>query len=342
MLRLVGILVTVLFAIATAVLTWPAFFHVERVFPIAQLAALRGVLVVAFALVTIVFLLLAIARPLRGFALSMALVSAIGAIAGGVVLGVRGYGTESLPDATATSVRVMTWNTAGNAMGAAEIAETAVAMDVDIVALPETSEEVGEQVAVAMRDMGSPMWVHHVALRPDIADGPQAWVTTVLISPDLGDYSVIEASTDLTSNTEVVPSVVAMPVDGVGPTVVAVHAVSPQPEYMDQWVDDLQWIADQCAGGDVILAGDFNATLDNMAGLGVDGGDLGACVDAAASTGNGAVGTWPTDIPALLSTPIDHVMHSASWTATGSLVLTNLDDAGSDHRPLVVQLEPAG
>ena len=342
MLRLLGILVTVLFAIATAVLTWPGFFRLEQTFPIAQLAALRGLVVVALAIITILFLLIAFIRPMRGFALSMALVSAIGAISGGVVLGMRGYGTDALPAATDTSVRVMTWNTAGNAMGADEIAETAVAMGVDIVALPETADFVGEEVAVAMRDLGSPMWVHHVALRPDVEDGPQAWQTTLLISPELGDYSVIEASSDLTSNTEVVPSVVAMPVDGQGPIVVAVHAVSPQPEYMDEWADDLRWVSDQCVDGNVILAGDFNATIDHMASLGVDGADLGYCSDAAATTGNGAVGTWPTDIPALLSAPIDHVMHSASWKATGSLVLTNLDDAGSDHRPLVVQLEPAG
>ncbi|GAA4188886.1 endonuclease/exonuclease/phosphatase family protein [Microbacterium oryzae] len=342
MLRLLGILVTVLFAIATAIVTWPSFFRLEQTFPVAQLAALRGAVVVVLAVVTIFFLLLAVIRPMRGFALSMALVSAIGAISGGVVLGVRGYGTDSLPEATDTSVRVMTWNTEGNAMGADEIAQTAVAMGVDVVALPETAEYVGEEVAVAMRDLGSPMWVHHVALRPEVQDGPQAWETTVLISPELGDYSVIEASSDLTSNTEVVPSVVAMPVDGEGPIVVAVHAVSPQPEYMDAWAEDLRWVADQCAGGNVILAGDFNATIDHMASLGVDGGDLGACTDAASETGNGGVGTWPTGVPALLAAPIDHVMHSAAWTATGSLVLTNLDDAGSDHRPLVVQLEPAG
>ncbi|WOF24451.1 endonuclease/exonuclease/phosphatase family protein [Microbacterium betulae] len=342
MLRLLGILVTVAFAIATAILTWPGFFRLEQVFPVAQVAALRGVVVVAFAIVTVVFLLFAVIRPLRGFALSMALVSAIGAISGGVILGARGYGTGSLPDSTETSVRVMTWNTAGNAMGADEIAQTAVAMDVDIVALPETAASVGEDVAVAMRDLDRPMWVHHVALQPELQDGPQAWQTTLLISPDLGDYSVIEASSDLTSNTEVVPSVVAMPVDGEGPIVVAVHAVAPQPEYMSEWVDDLRWVADQCVDGNVILAGDFNATLDHMTSLGADGFDLGYCDDAAAATGNGAVGTWPTDLPALLSTPIDHVMHSAAWRATGSIVLTNLDGAGSDHRPLVVQLEPAG
>ncbi|GAB3268472.1 endonuclease/exonuclease/phosphatase family protein [Microbacterium lacusdiani] len=342
MLRLLGILVTVVFAIATAVLTWPSFFHLERTVPVAQIVSMRGVMVAGFAVLTLLFLLFALARPLRGFAMSMALVAAIGAIAGGVTLGMRGYG-DALPAETESSVRVMTWNTAGDATGAYQIAQTAVAMNADIIALPETAQSVGEDVAIEMRELGRPMWVHHVQYHEEIERGPQSWVTTILISPDLGDYAVIESSDDGTSNTQVLPSAVVMPVDGTGPTVVAVHAIAPRPSYMQLWQQDLQWIADQCpAGEDVIIAGDFNATVDHMTSLAADGYDLGYCRDAAAQTGNGGVGTWPTDVPALLATPIDHVMHSDSWRATGSIVLTNLDGAGSDHRPLVVQLEPAG
>lgn len=340
--RLIGILITVLFACATAVVTFPAFFHVEQVFPLTQIIALRGIVVVAFVALTVLFLLLAVARPVRGFALSMALVAALGSISSGVMLGARGYGEDTLPDETASSVRVMTWNTAGEATGAYRIAQTAVAMNADIVALPETTEAGGEQVAIEMRELGRPMWVHHVGYNATDSPTPYAWETTLLISPDLGDYSVIGSSEDGSSNTTTVPSAVAMPVDGNGPTVVAVHAVAPREQYMTQWSDDLQWVADQCAEGDVILAGDFNATLDHFGGLGVDGHDLGYCDDAASQSGNGGLGTWPTDIPALLGAPIDHVMHTDAWETTGSIVLTNLDDAGSDHRPIVVQLEPTG
>jgi endonuclease/exonuclease/phosphatase (EEP) superfamily protein YafD len=69
---------------------------------------------------------------------------------------------------------------------------------------------------------------------------------------------------------------------------------------------------------------------------------LGRCHDAAAETGNGGVGTWSTAVPALVGAPIDHVLVSPSWRATGSAVLKSLDASGSDHRPLVVQLEPSG
>nr|WP_203138114.1 endonuclease/exonuclease/phosphatase family protein [Microbacterium sp. JZ31] len=342
MLRLLGILVTVAFAIATALVSWPQFFRLEQTMPFAQIVSMRGVLVVAFAALTILFLLMALARPMRAFAMSMALVAGLGAIVGGVTLGMRGYG-DTLPPETESSIRVMTWNTAGDATGADQIAQSAVAMDADIIALPETAQSVGEDVAVEMRELGRPMWVHHVQYNKEIERGPQSWVTTILISPDLGDYAVIESSDDGSSNTALLPSAVVMPVDGTGPTVVAVHAIAPRPAYMDVWREDLRWIADQCPqDANVIIAGDFNATLDHMGSLAAGDGDLGYCHDAAASTGNGGVGTWPTDVPSLLSAPIDHVMHSDAWRATGSIVLTNLDGAGGDHRPLVVQLEPVG
>ncbi|MGW9345953.1 endonuclease/exonuclease/phosphatase family protein [Streptomyces albidoflavus] len=340
MLRLLGILVTVLCAITAAVLTWPGFFRVERFYPVAQIVSFRGLLTAAFAIALVAALLLAIARPLRGFALSLALVAGLATVANAAIIMVRGgEGAQTLPEKTETSVRVMTWNTAGPATAPETIAKIAVAMNADILALPETTIETGEKVAIAMRDLGHRMWAHH-------AEDPSAeWdagSTTLLISPDMGDYAVIESSRNGSSNTSTVPSAVAMPTSGDGPTVVVAHAVAPRPSYMRSWRDDLQWLADQCGDGNVIMAGDFNATVDHMSGLGLDGATLGHCTDAAVETGNGALGTWSVDIPPLLGAPIDHVMASEHWRATGSLVLRSLDESGSDHRPLIVQYEPAG
>ena len=334
--RSLGVLITVIFACAAAVLTWPQFFHLEQTIGIAHIVALRGVAVAAFAVLAVLFLLLAASRKARGFAVSMALVCVLAAVCGGVALGLRGYGSDVLPDKTADSVRVMTWNTAGEATSAEEIAQTAVAMEADIVALPETTGATGEEVALLMRDLDHPMWVHTEAYNEEIERGPDAWQTTLLISPDLGDYSVIDASSD---GTTILPSAIAMPLDGKGPIVVAAHAVAPQPRYLDEWRHDLSWLADQCVDGNVIMAGDFNATVDHMARLGQGDADLGYCFDAATRTGNGAAGTWPSSVPELLGAPIDHVLATSRWRATGSAVIDNA--AGSDHRPLVVQLDPA-
>lgn len=340
MLRLLGILFTVLLAIAAAVVVWPQFFHLEQTYPFAQLVSVRGLVLGGFLVIAFLALLLLLARPLRGFAASVLIVSLLGAAATGVVGMSRGFGESVLPEKTETGVRVLTWNTAGEAVSAEQIAAQILAQGADIVALPETTEEVGERIAIMLREQGHPMWVHHVQFRPDVPDGPKSWQTTVLVAPELGEYSVIESSRDGSSNTGSVPSAVLMPVDGSGPTIVAVHAVAPRMEEMEQWRSDLQWIADQCPAGDFILAGDFNATIDHMAPLGVEGGDIGYCRDVAARTGNGLSGTWPSTVPALAGAPIDHVMASPNWTPTGSVVLE--DAGGSDHRALVVQLEPTG
>lgn len=337
MLRLLGLLLTVLSAIAAAIVTWPQFFRLERTFPFAQIVSLRGVLAVVFLAVAVLALLLCFARPLRAFGASIAVIGVIAAAANGGIVLARGTGGEGLPAKDEASIRVMTWNTAGAATDAALIAQTAIAMQADIVALPETTIETGEAVAIAMREMGSPMWAHHEAY-----PGWAANSTTLLISPALGDYAVIESEAGGTTNTKTVPTVVAMPVDGTGPTIVAAHAIAPRPDDMDHWRESLTWLADQCASENVIMAGDFNATIDNMDRLGVDGADLGHCRDAAIATGNGAVGTWSTAFPPLLGTPIDHILTTDAWRATGSVVLGSLDASGSDHRPLVVQLEPAG
>ncbi|SFI25372.1 MULTISPECIES: endonuclease/exonuclease/phosphatase family protein [Microbacterium] len=337
MLRLLGILVTLVVAIASAVVTWPQFFRLERTFPFAQVVSLRGVVVLAFLVLLALALLLCLIRPMRAFAASLAVIAVLGAVANAGVLTVRGLGTDALPAKTASAVRVMTWNTAGAATDPQLVAKTAVAMQADIVSLPETTIETGEEVAIAMREMGRPMWAHHEEF-----DGWDANSTTLLISPDLGEYSVVESNAGGTTNTTTVPTVVAMPVDGSGPVVVGAHAIAPRRDDTAEWRADLTWLADQCAADSVIMAGDFNATVDNMGRLGVDGGTLGRCHDAAVATGNGAVGTWSAAYPSLLGTPIDHVMATDAWRATGSVVLRSLDGAGGDHRPLVVQLEPAG
>ncbi len=339
--RLLGFLVVLVVAAGAAVLTWPSAFGVERTFPVAQIISFRAPLAAVLLASTLLMLLVALVRPLRALALALAVILGLSGGINVAVLSQRGLGAEELPAKTDSSLRVMTWNTAGSATSAESIARFAVGMQADVVTLPETTIETGAQVAEMMRDMGQPMWAHHAEYGEYGITGWDATSTTVLIRPELGDYSVIESSLDGSSNTSTVPSAVAMPTSGDGPIIVAAHAVAPRRDYMTQWRSDLQWLADQCAADNVILAGDFNATLDHMTGMGVDGGTLGRCHDTASESGNGGVGTWPTDAPAELGAPIDHVMATPDWTVSGSVVMRSLDGSGSDHRPIVVQLERA-
>ena len=160
----------------------------------------------------------------------------------------------------------------------------------------------------------------------------------MLVSTALGEY-VQDAAAGSTGQ---LPSIVAKPVSGTGPTLIAVHPVAPIPGELATWNSDLDWLASACRGENVIMAGDFNSTLDHYSRLPHDSGTtIGDCTDAGTLSGNAAVGTWPASLPPLLGTPIDHVMLTDNWRVSGMRVVESLDGAGSDHRPVLVQLSVA-
>jgi endonuclease/exonuclease/phosphatase (EEP) superfamily protein YafD len=336
--RILGWIVVIGTAAVAAVLVWPQGFGLQNQWVAAHVVALRGVAAACGVAAAIVLALLAIPRATRRFGIAMAVVLALFAVGNVAVLAARGMGGSDAAGDEA-SVTVLSWNTLGEVPDASTIAGLALDEGADVVVLPETTDPLGEDVAIAMREGGSPMWVHTLAF-DDIA---KARSTTILISPDLGDYEVVSAEAPgPPGNTNTLPTVVADPVDGDGPRIVAVHAVAPIRWELRNWRSDLDWLAEQCAGENVIMAGDFNATVDHFAGRGTDGGDLGRCRDAAVDAGAGAIGTWPTDLPKLLGSPIDHVLATPGWQVDAFRVLGGYDDAGSDHRPVVATLSPAG
>jgi endonuclease/exonuclease/phosphatase (EEP) superfamily protein YafD len=325
-------------AVIAAVLLWPQAFGMQNQWVAAHVVALRGTAAACAIIAALGLALLAIPRATRRFGIAMAVVLALFAVGNLAVLAARGLGGSEVAGDEA-SVTVLSWNTLGEVPEAATIAGLAVDEGADVVVLPETTEPLGEEVAVAMRDGGSPMWVHTVAF-DEVA---KARSTTILISPELGDYEVSSALVPgPPGNTNTVPSIVAEPVGGDGPRIVAVHAVAPIRWELRNWRSDLDWLAAQCAGENVIMAGDFNATVDHFAGRGVDGGDLGRCRDAAVAGGAGGLGTWPTDVPELLGSPIDHVLATPGWQVDAFRVIGEVDGSGSDHRPVVATLSPAG
>jgi len=363
-----------------AVLAWPQILGLQNAWVVAHAVSLRGLAVaVTVALLVLLAILFLLARSFRGTtAVLMALLTIFGLVNAGILVQ-RGLGsgatsaaasapatdggTDGSADGTADaatdgtaasaadsttgagpSITVLSWNTLGDAPGAEAIAALAVSEGADVVTLPETTEETGVLVAEAMRAAGRPMWVHTVSF--DLIS--KARSTTLLISPALGDYTVTSAEgSGPPGNTNVLPTVIAMPVDGTGPAIVAVHAVAPIQWEMSNWRSDLDWLAGQCgaadsAGDGVIMAGDFNATLDHFSGRAdSEGAVLGSCRDAALEAGSAGVGTWPAWAPTLLGAPIDHVLATANWQVDRMSVITSEDSAGSDHRPIVATLSPA-
>jgi endonuclease/exonuclease/phosphatase (EEP) superfamily protein YafD len=328
--RLLAALVTLIAAACLLVAVWPQLFGLEQAPIIAQVVSARGALLAGTTVAALALVIGALAfRPARRFFGTLAALCIGFALITAIVLGTRGFGNPA-DTAGPDDITVLSWNTLGDAPGAEVIANLAVAEKADVVALAETTEATGIRIAQLMREAGRPMWVHTRHFDEEY----KAQSTTLLISPELGTYTVDESVGD----TRVLPSVVARPDDGVGPVIVSVHPVAPIPQQMRNWRADLEWVAGLCGTGSTIVAGDFNATLDHMEDLAVDGADLGTCADAAAATGNGAVGTWPTSLPALVGTPIDHVMATPDWTVSGVRVVDTHDDHGSDHRPVVAHL----
>lgn len=334
--RILAAAFLVLLGLVLLLVAWPQLGNLSRAAGFAQAVSLRGLAVAGAAVVIVAVGFVALlARPLRRFAASIGVLLLAFCMLNLAVLSTRGFGSLGFETAGDSTVTVLSWNTLGDAPGASAIARLALETDAEIVALPETTTETADEVAAIMAASGAPMRSFTVAFD----QVSKARSTSLLVSTSLGDYAV----DDDRGNSRVLPTVIATPIDGTGPTVVAVHLVAPIPSELDNWRADLDWVAGVCSGDNVIMAGDFNSTIDHFGGLAsADGATIGRCVDAASATDNAAVGTWPTALPPLLSSPIDHIMQTPNWRVAGMRVIENYDDFGSDHRPVLAELVPAG
>jgi len=322
-------------AAALLVIAWPSLFGLTEAPIVAQLVSVRALTsVLAIGAAFTLALIAVLWAGARRFLAALALLAVIFAGINVAVLSTRGFGDESFPSRAPAELAVVTWNTLGDAPGADRIAALVIAEQADIVVLPETSQDTAVAVAELTRLQGRPMWVYSIAF--DYV--AKARSTSVLVSVDLGEYTV----DDTLGNTSVLPSMILRPVDGTGPTIIGVHPVAPLPGELENWRNDLRWVASVCRGEQVILAGDLNATADHFRVVGPEAGPagigMGDCLNAALLTGNGAVGTWPTRLPPLLGTPIDHVFVTPDITVTVMRVITTEDGSGSDHRPVVARL----
>lgn len=157
--------------------------------------------------------------------------------------------------------------------------------------------------------------------------------TLVLVKDPLGRYSASDIPMTF-------GALLLKPLEGAGPSLLAVHTAPPIPTYMSRWQEDLETIEAVATAGQVdLIAGDFNATLlhgslASYAGLGsLKGKDAALSADA-------VEGTWPVN--GILNrfglrAPIDHVLINQPDPARALSVQSRVI-GGSDHAALIVQL----
>lgn len=325
--RRTAFFVTLVLGAALAVIAvWPQLVGAQRLQVVAQLIPFRGPLALAFAVLAAVAALVAVLRRRWTVSAALAIVLAAAAIGNGAVLLTRGVGGSTADG----EVVVAAWNTYGGGASPDSIARLVRETGADVVVLPETDAVAAATVIDILSGDGIAMTA--VTREADPGDDPIP--TSLLLAASMGPYALDESA----GSTPGVPSGVYRPVGGDGPTIVAAHPLPPLPLIMTEWTEGMDWVAAQCTGPDVILAGDLNSTLDHLAGLGEGEATVGGCRDAAADAGAAALGTWPVRLPTGLAAPIDHVLVGSAWDVRSFEVRTDFDTAGSDHRPIVATL----
>lgn len=322
--RVVGWVLVGALVIAGVVTLDPAIVGLSEVTPLLQAISLRGLLaLVAGALGLLLLVAALLARKTAGKGRRLLVVGVVALLVGAGHYGVlvergtsAGGSFDVAPDG---AIDVLTVNTLGARGGVEDLVAMLNDLRPDVVALQETPAEDAERLAA---EVAGEYQVFTATT------GPQpVQATALLVSVELGEYTQREAPATRFGG------VWATPVDGDGPELLSVHPVPPVPSNVPTWRSELSALTGLCARVDgVVLAGDFNATVDHAALRDS------ACVDGAVDTGGH--GTWPAGRSPLLGTPIDHVLMDPDvWEPVASRVLEA--PGSSDHRAVLVRIVPA-
>lgn len=282
----------------------------ERGFPLVQLIAYTpyGLLLSLLALLVVVLFRRWLAA---GFLLLAVLALAL------AVLPREIGGPEEVPGGQA--VRILSTNLYGGHADATEVAALVRSRDVDLVAVQELTPRAVENLDRAGFSTDYP----HRVLQP--AAG--ATGGGIFSRWPLHDLGRLEA--------EFNQPVAAVEVPGSIPFQLAsVHPMAPSiPARTGQWAREFEMLPAASSGDlPLVLAGDFNATLDHvkLRDL-IDTGYR----DAAEVVGNGMVSTWPSRIEWKLPVTIDHVLAEAG-ISFGSYDVEKI--SGTDHRAVFAEL----
>lgn len=311
--RLTGRAVTaVVWAVTVPFVLWATIRigGLESGWPLVQLMAYTpyGLLLSLLALLPVVLL----RRWVAAFFLAIAVI--------GFVLAVvpRELGTAK-PVHGGQPVRILAANTARGNADAEQVLRLAESRDVDLLVLTELKPEFVEELEAS--GVG-PVFPERVLGSAEGSVGTGVYSRWPL--RDLGRL-----------DTRPVQPRVAVEVPGSIPIeLVAVHPTAPAgPRSTGEWERDYHRMPAAGTGDlPLVLAGDFNATLDhdNLRDL-IDTG----YVDAGDASGRGLVSTWPSRLKWPPPVTIDHVL------AERGIAVTDYDVekiSGSDHRAVYAEL----
>lgn len=327
--RVLGWIAVVVVATAAVLSIAPGTLGWSTEKGIAQAVALRTWLLWGFAGMAVVALLTAVGTASRGRrpvrTISVALVCALAAGAHLLVLDARGLGAGHpvvAGDERDGDITVLTANVRGERAGeetVSAVVDLVISSGADVVALPE-GQPVVDEVVAQLAGRGESFQVF-----PAFGAGPNRG-TALLVAESLGTYREVDGP---------VGGVRVVPVDGDGPPIAAVHPTSLPPDAtadLEKWRSEgsqVQELLQTMTGG--IVAGDMNATLDHEQLR-----ETGRYVDAGSAAGVGGYGTFPSSLPGVLGTAIDHVLvDRGRFTVRAGAVV---DVPGTDHRAVVVRV----
>lgn len=319
------------------ILVLPRNLGLWDVYPVVQLDALPGAWI---AVVGICILVTAIrlrracsSSGPRRTALQVMFVLLTCVLLTEVTVFVRAGGILPASLATVPSGRadltVLSFNARGT--DASDIFRAAVETEADAVLLVETSSTVAAEIGEQLRHHGLESQLFTASGTPPENEDEVA----IIVDDRLGMYHEVPGPALAYGSLTIVPgdrAGLAAPVTATGvPAFSAVHPPAPLPGEVSStiWEQQLQAAADACIRDSVIVGGDFNASSAQISHVIGDG-----CLDAGTHLGRGAVGTWPTAVPAPLGASIDHQLADGNrWEPVGIRVL---DIGRSDHRGIAV------
>jgi endonuclease/exonuclease/phosphatase (EEP) superfamily protein YafD len=306
-------------SVCAAVALFPDIvFEIDRFTPFAQLVSLRPFTAAGLAVLGMVFGVAALRyRPCWPFAAGLLVV----AVAGAATVLPRAIAAPT-PATGSRSLTVMAFNAFN---GGADVGAVAALIRVerpDIVSLVEAGGRYRARLAPLVEPLG-------YRLYPSTSrrGGEEVSGVTAVVAAGLGDVRA-----EVVGRGMPFPSVQVTGGNLGDLRFLAFHSVAPRRGDVPQWRSDLARLPAWCAGSSpAIVAGDFNATLDNSTFRTATAG----CTDAAAQRGDGLVPTWPTWLPDWIGPQIDHVLVTPAIAAETFEVR---EIPGSDHRAVITRL----